>query len=211
LFREFLTKQGKWNDDLAVFEFGAKGKSLRSNSENKREQSIPIYISTPPESHKLKIVTSQATLWETEIQTAIDKGNLLHDIMAKINIEDDIGFIFNTLKDRAIYTLQELERLENKVRSITSHPDLKPFFSESANVKNERDIITKSGTILRPDRLNFLDSNLVTIIDYKTGLPNYDHEDQINGYANALKEMGKSVSEKILVYTNEDEIVINKV
>ena len=59
--------------------------------------------------------------------------------------------------------------------------------------------------------LNFYpQTNSVTIVDYKTGTPSYDHEDQINGYASALAEMGYNVKDKILVYTNQT-ILINKI
>ncbi len=211
LFGEFLKSSGKWADEQKIYEFGVASKSLGGDSELKSEQSTPLYIATPPEVHNLKIITSESSLWETEAQSAIDQGNLLHDIMAEVKRKEDIEFIFDTLKDRALYASEEIEKLKIKVLSITNHPELEHFFSASAIVKNEKDIITASGMLLRPDRLNFHSSNSVTIIDYKTGVPNYHHEDQINYYATALQEMGKIVSEKILVYTNEAEIVINKV
>lgn len=211
LFGEFLKSLGKWNDEQNLYEFGALGKSLGDNLKLKSEQSTPIYVSTSPEAHNIKIVTAESSLWETEAQSAIDEGNLLHDIMAEIKREEDIEFVFGALEDRGIYSAEEKDKLKNKVLSITNHHELKQFYSNSGKVKNEKDIITASGMVLRPDRLNFHSSNSVTIIDYKTGVPNYHHEDQINSYAKALQEMGKMVKEKILVYTNEAEIVINKV
>lgn len=211
LFGEFLKNLGKWDDEQKIYEFGAAGRSLRDRLELKSEQSTPTYITTSPEAHNLKIITSEASLWETEAQSAIDEGNLLHDIMAEIEREEDIEFVLGGLEDRGIYSAKETAKLKKKVLSITNHPDLEHFFSASAEVKNEKDIITASGMLLRPDRLNFHSTNSVTIIDYKTGVPNYHHEDQINCYASALEEMGKLVSEKIVVYTNEAEIVINKV
>ena len=211
LFGEFLKSLGKWNDEQKIYEFGTAGKSLGDNLNLKLEQSTPLYISTAPEAHNLKIITSNASLWETDLQSSIDEGNLLHDIMAEIERKDDIEFVFDTLKDRALYSAEELKMLKKKVLSITNHPELAHFFSDLAEVKNEKDIITASGVLLRPDRLNLHSPNSVTIIDYKTGVPNYHHEDQINGYAKALQEMGKIVLEKLLVYTNDAEIVINKV
>ena len=70
-------------------------------------------------------------------------------------------------------------------------PVLSPLFENDAQVYNERDIITKQGHTLRPDRLIFIpQTNSVTIVDYKTGIPSYDHEDQINGYANCPERNG---------------------
>ncbi len=62
------------------------------------------------------------------------------------------------------------------------------------------------GTIDRVDSCN----GIQRIIDYKTGTPSYEHEDQINGYAAALVEMGYTIKDKILVYTNQT-ILINKI
>ncbi|MCB0466194.1 MAG: hypothetical protein KDC78_11070, partial [Aequorivita sp.] len=76
---------------------------------------------------------------------------------------------------------------------------------------NERNIITKDGLILRPDRININSDNVSTLIDYKTGSPKIYHNNQLNDYENALGEMGFTVSKKILIYSSEDKIVINKV
>ena len=131
--------------------------------------------------------------------------------MARIYTREDVASVFDSVRERAIISLEEIELLNSKILSIVEHPILGAYFKESCKVLNEREIITTSGLLLIPDRLNFNENDSVTIIDYKTGEPNYHHEDQINSYASALEEMGKHISERLLVYTNQEEIVINKV
>jgi len=211
LFGAFLKNSGEWNDEQLIYEFGTTGEKLFDDSTTDSNQLAPKYISTAPETHNLKIITSESALWGTKTQIAIDQGNLLHDIMAEIDTKNDVDDIIQNLKNRTVYSQLEIENIERKVLAIVNHPELEHFFDLSAIVKNEIEIITASGMLLRPDRLNFHSSNSVAIIDYKTGEPNYHHEDQINSYATALQDMGKTVSEKILVYTNDTEIVINKV
>lgn len=210
-FAAFLKQTGTWNPEQPFYEFGNAVRSLRPSEEETLTQTVPIFIATAPSDHHLKIVTRESALWDTDTQLAISEGNLLHDIMAEIASEEDITPVFEALKERSIYTSEELERIHKRVRAITSHPELKKLFSKGDDVKMERDIITKSGQLIRPDRLNFHSDTLVTIVDYKTGAPNYHHEDQINSYGHALEEMGMQLSEKIVVYTHEQEIVINKV
>lgn len=135
----------------------------------------------------------------------------MHDIMAQIVSSEDIELVFESLIERALNTKEEIKNLKEKVTTIVNHPMLKHLFKASVRVKNEADIVTASGLLLRPDRLNFHQDNSVTIIDYKTGEPNYHHEDQILNYARALEDMNIPISEKILVYTNRKELVINKV
>lgn len=211
LFGEFLKSKNLWNDNQLIYEFGNPQRTLIHNVDSIALQIAPIYISSPPNEHNLKIVTTDALHWETTIEKALIAGNLLHDTMASIKNKEDVNNVLEELESRGIVTHLEIEALKKSVSRIVNHTELSKYFKTNATVINERDIITASEMILRPDRLNFNEDSSVSIIDYKTGSPNYDHEEQINGYAKALFEMGYKVSEKILVYINEEDIVINKV
>ena len=83
--------------------------------------------------------------------------------------------------------------------SIIQHPQLKEFYNKNRDIKNEVDIISKNGIILRPDRIIF-DGNKAAIIDYKTGKKNIAYKDQIESYAAALEEMNYQITHKIIVY-----------
>ena len=65
--------------------------------------------------------------------------------------------------------------------------------------------------MLSPDRINFHKENSVTILDYKTGNIIEQHALQINTYAAALEEMKYAIKSKLLVYTQGEKIVVNKV
>ncbi len=210
-FGEFLKSLGKWNETKSIYEFGNPTQPHIEEVKESIVQATPLYTAISPNDHNLKIVASNATITETESQKAISEGNLLHDIMAQIYTKEDVASVFDSVKERAFISSEEIEFLNSKILSIVEHPLLSAYFNESFKVLNEREIITASGLLLRPDRLNFNENDSVTIIDYKTGEPNYHHEDQINSYASALEEMGKHISERLLVYTNQEEIVINKV
>ena len=80
---------------------------------------------------------------------------------------------------------------------------LKSYFSQDCIIYNERDIITKNGIILRPDRLVVNNKNQVVILDYKTGKPDKKHSQQLQTYQDALEEMNFLVINKILIYINE--------
>ena len=210
-FSEFLKRQGKWNETKSFYDFGTQSKYSTQEIKKPIFQVIPSYTSVDPNDHNLKIVSSNAKTNKEASQEAISKGNLLHEIMAKIRANSDVAPIFHTMTKRAVVPLEEIKLLNSQVLSIVEHPSLRAYFKESCTVLNEREIITASGLLLRPDRLNFNENKSVTVIDYKTGEPNYEHNDQINTYVHALKEMGETIKESLLVYTNQEEIVINKV
>lgn len=210
LFMEFLKQKAKWNNDQMSYDFG---KDLEKISKTKKiiDQVEPLYLSSNPKMHGLKIVSSEEVYLEEEAAAALSAGNLLHDTMAKIHTEADAEIVLMELKDRAIIPKKEFEILQKTVHQIIKNPNLKKLFDGTDIVFNERSIITKDGLVLRPDRININSENASTLIDYKTGSPKIWHGDQLIAYAKALQEMGFKVLEKILIYSNEDEIVINKV
>jgi len=46
------------------------------------------------------------------------------------------------------------------------------------------------------------------IIDYKTGEERKKHKEQIIGYSDLLSEMGYIVTERLLVYIEEEKVVL---
>ena len=64
-------------------------------------------------------------------------------------------------------------------------------------LKNEAEIISANGAVLRPDRVAMKD-NSVVIIDYKTGLMSNSHAKQITQYGDALNEIGFDLVTKLI-------------
>jgi hypothetical protein len=91
---------------------------------------------------------------------------------------------------------------------VINHDALKRYFSNEYNIFNEVDIITKTGRQIRPDRLNINKKNEVIIIDYKTGEHKSSYSKQLIDYESILNEMNYKVINKILVYINEEVVVI---
>ena len=79
---------------------------------------------------------------------------------------------------------------------------IKEYFSKNNLVYCEQEIFTESNKIIKPDRLVFLDSNRVVIIDYKTGEKSTKDQKQIVKYQKTLKKMGYKIEASILVYVD---------
>ena len=210
-FESFLAETNIFDASQMVYEFGRFLQKEISEQKQKAKEVIPAYTSSIPQAHNLQISKKEAIIWQTDTEEALTAGNLLHDTMMDIETASEKDFVLKNIKKRSILTEETFAELNQKVTNIVTNEKLKNLFNGKDIVMNERDIITSKGFILRPDRLNLHSTTSVTIIDYKTGTPNYDHEDQINGYALALREMGFLEIEKFLVYTSGPEIVINKV
>jgi ATP-dependent exoDNAse (exonuclease V) beta subunit len=81
------------------------------------------------------------------------------------------------------------EPIRHALRTILNDPTLQPYFTAQAKVMNESVIITQEGEMYRPDRIVFLD-NEVMVLDYKTGQVDEKYQEQIDQYILLLKEMG---------------------
>ncbi|SDG79315.1 UvrD-helicase domain-containing protein [Winogradskyella thalassocola] len=202
MFIKFLQYQDKWSDDQLNYSFGI----LKPN-ENSLEKEIttsPLkLISVPKEAHNLNIVTKSGLLWDTQQEAAIERGNLVHLILSKIKTSEDLDFAFNDLLISGDVTKTNIDALKVLVLDVLEHPKLKTYYTSDFKIYNERDIITSSGQLLRPDRLNINSKNEAIIIDYKTGEAKAFHGAQLNDYEAVLNDMDVKVIHKLLVYIND--------
>ncbi len=207
-FKGFLEATNSWQGEDKVYTFGTFQKKIELKDAVQITVSHPSYIAISPEQHDIKVITKDAQLWGTTTQDALDLGNLVHDTMEQIHHKNDVLLVIEALKQNKVLKPKELSALDTVITQIVNHPELAALYENFSTSENERDIIGKDGYVLRPDRLVFDKENQVTILDYKTGSPNYDHEEQINSYGQALEEMGYTIKDKILVYTNKEIHVI---
>jgi ATP-dependent exoDNAse (exonuclease V) beta subunit len=207
--KAFLESGGYWNEETTIYTFGTLSNIASEKIQNKAQYLEIPYVVSPPESHNIRLVTSEIEQDNIDALQSITIGNLLHDAMALIKTSEDVEGVVNDLKSKLKDAPKTFLDIRNRIVDIVKHPELSPLFQSSEKVLNERDIITPE-RILRPDRINIHPDRSVTIIDYKTGSPKEQYEYQINSYAMVLQDMGYRVKEKLLVYSNHDKIVINK-
>jgi ATP-dependent exoDNAse (exonuclease V) beta subunit len=214
----YLTASGHWNPDQMIYSFGSLQRTLALPSEEKKQapvlQITLDYVSSTPEDHQLFVASSEASLWQTDAEIAIDIGNLFHDTMELIHTKSDLEHVLGNYRKRGVHPEKTIDLLETIITQILEHPEVKHLYDDQLShgqIFNERDIITSQHEILRPDRLNFFENNTVTITDYKTGAPNKKHEHQLEIYSRTLQEMGLEIANKFLIYSRGDTISINKI
>ena len=207
MFISYLQHFGKWSDAKSIYSFGEL--TANNNIFIDEDEAIPLkFISTAKETHNLKIITKSGLLWNTKQEQAIERGNLVHLILSKINTILDIDFALDELLTSGEITTQNIEELKRIVLQVIEHPKLNQYFDDNYKIYNERDIITNEGELIRPDRLNINTKKEVVIIDYKTGEAKEFHAQQLNHYEEVLSSMNFVTIEKLLVYINEKVDVI---
>ena len=84
---------------------------------------------------------------------------------------------------------------------------VRDWFDGSWKVIAEQDILTRDGSIRRPDRV-MLKSDEVIVVDYKFGKQkSTGHKAQVRNYANMLMQMKYKQVKAYLWYVNLNEVV----
>ncbi|PRX51533.1 UvrD-helicase domain-containing protein [Salegentibacter salegens] len=198
----YLKEIGRWDANINTYEFGEIGipkASAETHSENIISEK---FYSSATQNKAVNIVTKSGMLWDSKQEEAIEKGEILHELLAQIDFKEQVKPVVTQAVNNGIITKDSAEKIEKLLLEITNHPQLSEYYAKSATSFNERDILTPEGKRLRPDRINF-SGKTVNIIDYKTGKFDISHEAQINSYAGILEDMGYKIGSKNLVYTNK--------
>jgi len=207
LLKDFLVSEEKWNDQQMIYEFGDKKRLSSKFGMSSKAEIQKEFISTSWKEHQINIVANSALLWDTKRGAAIGYGNLIHEMMARIHTVEDIDPTLNSYVNMGLLPKEHKEANTKIISAIVSHPELEAYFDGDAQIITEREILTDTGQVLIPDRLA-IKNNQVVILDYKTGLPNQNHQLQIDNYALVLQKMKFEVIEKVLVYIDNEIKVI---
>lgn len=207
LFISYLKDLGKW-DGSTQYEIGNVQEALEIEISEGSSVTQEAFYSSPTEANGISILTRSGMLWDSKQEMALEKGQLVHELFARIHSEKDVQKVLFEAREEGLIKDEEERDIERLIKEVVSHPQLMEYFIEGVLNYNERDIISGHGEVMRPDRLNFHDEK-VSIIDYKTGAEDRKHLEQVNTYAQILQEMGYVIDKKILIYLNEPPLIKN--
>ena len=128
------------------------------------------------------------------------RGSLFHSIMAEIHYDYQVEKVLNDFYLRGLINDEEKKSFLVSINLIVNDPLLQNLFSINVEVLNEREVVLSDKSILKPDRVVFHDSGLISIIDYKTGEEMNKHKTQLKEYAYSMEELGLNVKNLFLVY-----------
>jgi len=202
IFISYLKNIGIWEDSKTSYEFGRKI-NVKSESISSKNITQKLFEVNSRIKQNILINSKNTDSWINDLSEAQDEGNIFHQIMEGVNSKKEINIVLNRFYQSGLIGLSDMKYYEKKILQIVNHPDLKRYYDGDLVSFNEREIISKKGFVLVPDRLVFLNYKDVAIIDYKTGKENDSHKIQMNKYQTMLKEMNFKVAEKTLIYVHE--------
>lgn len=208
-FANYLKEIGSWEEGKLTYSFGNSPKFNLKQLDETVQTIQPKFISSNKAELNVSIVNSAAVLWNASLKNAIEKGNLIHDLLKEIKTTQNIESAVEQFHKEGKIEAQQISELKENLLNITEHETLQKYFSEDCIVYNEREIIDSSGQLLRPDRLVIMPNNEAVIIDYKTGAKKDSHKLQLKTYAETIKNMGFKVKALLVLYINEAIEVFN--
>lgn len=154
---------------------------------------------------KLKVDPDPTMIWSKKGTFLPEEwGSLVHEILSKIRTIADAEKALRPYVNDGTIDEQQAASLLQTFRKVVEIPELKPAFSDDAVVKNEMDIHTADGRIIRPDRYAETKNGII-LIDYKTGKPDEKYHAQLQNYMVALMQMnGSQDIRAYLVYLGDD-------
>ncbi|ATA73288.1 DNA helicase UvrD [Capnocytophaga sp. H4358] len=155
-----------------------------------------------------KIATGASLLWDTTRKEAIERGNLMHKLLAEIKYKSDIQKVLEKNLQNGTISQVQHELIEKQLIELLQRKEIQPYFTDRYNYYIEREFVDSNGNYFRPDRIAYsTEEKIAVIIDYKTGKPNEKDVQQMSYYANNLSLLGWNITQKILVYLNTSEII----
>ncbi len=156
---------------------------------------------------KINISKQYQDLWgEKSKGGKIAYGNLIHNIMAQVNSEKDIEQSVSDFTEQGIISLNQQEFYKNEIAEILKIPGVENWFLPDNLVANEKEIISKDGSLYRPDKIIMLKDKTI-VLDFKTGEKRKSYAKQLDNYDQLLSDMNYPNIEKYLLFTKERELV----
>ena len=141
----------------------------------------------------------------------IKMGTVLHSIFSSIKTSDDVESALKQLEIDGILYDDNVsnERLEKMIKQRLASPQVKDWFSNRWRVLNECSIVKYmdgKAVKFRPDRV-MKDGTETVVVDFKFGKPKEEHQEQVRGYMDLLREMGNQNITGYLWYVYPNKVV----
>ncbi len=178
--------------------------SIKVAENESKDEEYPLNYLSSPWSEKIKISASSQASWKQN--EPIQYGILMHEILGEIKSVEDLEEVLNRYKTDGSLNESEFNTMGQKLHQILTNAKIQPFFDAKFAVKQEASMLSKSGMLLRPDRVVYWENKTV-ILDFKTGEKNEAHQEQIREYQSVLEEISSTAVEAYLLYTETEELV----
>jgi len=198
-----------WDESLLRFTLGEVSHAQGSSTIESSKTVDYLYHSQSGEKPVLSVKRYARNVWDVVenqgIESNLNYGILMHDVLRRIHSRDDSRFVLNDLEREGHITEQEKAAIEEMLVDFWSIPETSQWFDPAFRSRNELPILTPEGESYIPDRVVF-SHNEVLVVDYKFGTYRASHRHQVLTYKKLIESMGYQVS-AFLCYVPEKNVL----
>ena len=202
--KSLLSFEDHWNKDSNVFEFGKLNEPTKLSKEMPDEFEFEKFESFDIK-NKLRLKLHDSSFFtgqESAPFEKVNRGMLMHEIYENIKTEKDISKAINKLIFEGKISANQKLELTEKIEHTFKNEQIKSWFSNNWEVKNEAEIILKDGKTVRPDRV-MSNHEKTIIVDYKFGEQEEEkHHKQVRSYMDLLMKMENKSIEGYVWYVD---------
>ena len=217
LLKEFLADKEKFKvledgvGEALVYRFGSPKFMKPKEKEKEEKKELKTDSVAGDWFGKINIDSNPTLVWQSKNDKLLPRewGELVHSVLAKIRTSDDMELLLSPYLSDSTIDTETADWIRDRFNQMASNPLICPAFAPLAKVKTECEILYQ-GKVLRLDRYAEL-PDAIYLIDYKTGKKDAEHKNQVQTYANALREMTDKEIRAFLVYLSEVGIEVELV
>jgi hypothetical protein len=170
--------------------------------ENGKEVKLETFISNDWR-NRIRVRTKEQAFLTSPDDSHVIKGANIHKLLSWIETLDDVPQAIQRARQTGILQEEDLDKVQKTMNELINRPELHSYYKCGLIVKNEPEILDAYGRVHRPDRVVFAPDGLATVIDYKTGDSEPEHEIQVKKYIELLEIMGFRPVKGIIIYLGD--------
>jgi ATP-dependent exoDNAse (exonuclease V) beta subunit len=143
--------------------------------------------------------------YQQHLTSEILRGEVIHFCLAHIRHIDDVDRVIKLAGMRISHAFG-VSDLQNTLNTIIENPDLSRWYGPYLNIFSQREIISASGQVYRPDRVVVFEDT-IDVLEFKTTQKRDEHIAQVKNYMQLLGAIEKKTIQGYLVYTHPVEVL----
>lgn len=191
-----------------VYRFGAADFRNPKEKKERDEETVMADSVSAEWFQKIKIDAMPTQLWRSENEHLQPRewGELVHQILSKIRLADDVEKVLRPYMADGTIDANDADWVRSNFMRMMQQPQIAAAFQSGAKVKTECELLY-DGMVRRLDRYAEL-SDVIYLIDYKTGKKDEGHQTQVVTYTKALRELTDKEIRAFLVYLSDSGIEV---
>jgi ATP-dependent helicase/nuclease subunit A len=133
-------------------------------------------------------------------------GKKVHQVLEIVESKKDLPASIKKAIASGLCTAEEALAIEERITKLFNIKEVSDWFSGEWDVLNEAAILIPQKGERRPDRV-MLKKGKAVVVDYKTGLQEKKHKNQVASYITLLVEMGYTQVNGYLLYIDQECLI----